>query len=61
LYLSQDANQKVRVAMITVNEDVSNIDKSASILEYVDGIPENSRLIKVDTPTVFYTKNCRSK
>lgn len=47
--------------MITVNEDVSNIDKSASILEYVDGIPENSRLIKLDAPSVFDTKNCRSK
>jgi hypothetical protein len=47
--------------MITVNEDVSNIDKSAYILEYVDGIPENSRLIKLDAPSVFDTKNCRSK
>ncbi len=61
LYLSKDANQKIRVAMITVNEDVPDIDKSALITDYVDGIPENSRLIKFDAASVFDTKNCRAK
>lgn len=61
LFLSKDANDKIRVAMITVNEDISDIDRSAYISEYVNGKPENTRLIKLNAASVFDTKNCRAK
>lgn len=60
-FVDRNADGKSQIRVITVNNEEADRKNSAFIVDYVNAIPENSRLIKLDAASVFDTKNCRAK